>query len=75
MGVGGWSVAVFRVKSDDGADIAAAAADNDVIGVQDQTYRHSWPNSEVIVSSMEGGRNEDENSMRDAVFQFKVFLT
>lgn len=55
-------------SSPDGGEISHR---DNIIGVQDQTYRHSWPNSEVVVSFMEGGRNETEHVMRDAVFQFK----
>ena len=43
------AIIVSRVKSDD-SSMATKDDFDEVIGVQDQTYRHSWPNSEVSKS-------------------------
>jgi len=47
---------------------------SDRIGVQDQTYRHSWPSAGVVYSRVPGGRVEqdaDEDDHASSVFQLK----
>lgn len=55
----------------------AGAAATDRIGVQDGTYRHSWPSRGVVVSRLAGGRAEPDDGdggPSDSVFTLKDFV-